>query len=230
MKVAVTGKGGTGKTVISALLTKFISRYGDTLAVDADPDSNLADVLGVEVEKTVADVVDELYMKKYEIRDKDRWFEARINEVIHENEFDLLVMGKKEREGCYCYINSLLKKIMQKIVDFYDNVIIDCEAGIEILSRRTIDFVDVILVVVNRSKLSRDTAKRIEELVKELGIKAKIFVIGNKSAEGDFKVPYSEAVERCLEEGIPVVKALEEDENLRRAIENIAKGIGMVVQ
>ena len=169
MKVAVTGKGGVGKTVISALLTKHFSERGDCLAVDSDPDSNLAYALGVEVEKTVADVVDELYMKRHEIRDKDLWFEAKINEVIHENEFDLLVMGKKEREGCYCYINSLLRKIMNKIADYYDHMVIDCEAGIEVLSRRTIDFVDYVLIVVDRSRMSRITADRIRVLVKNLG-------------------------------------------------------------
>jgi len=227
MKVAVTGKGGVGKTVISALLTKFICKYGDTLAVDADPDSNLADELGVKVEKTVADIVDELYMRKHVLKDKDLWFEANINEVIHEDEFDLLVMGKKEREGCYCYINSLLKKIIQKIVDYYDYVIVDCEAGIEVLSRKTIDFVDVILIVVDRTKLSRDTAERIKELVEDLGIKANVYVVGNKSAKGDFTIPYSEKIEECLEIGKPVVEALE-DEKVRKAVEDLAKGIGML--
>ncbi|WP_457549110.1 ATP-binding protein [Archaeoglobus sp.] len=221
MKIAVTGKGGVGKTVISALLTKYFSKLGDTLAVDADPDSNLADVLGVEVEKTVSDVVDELYMKKYEIEDKDRWFEAKINEVIHEDEFDLIVMGKKEREGCYCYINSLLKKIMQKVVDYYDYVVVDCEAGIEILSRKTIDFVDAILVVVNKSKLSRDTAERIKKLVKELGIQAKVVVVGNKGAKGDFVIPFSEKIEECLELGKP----LELFDDVRKSIEDLVEGL-----
>ena len=221
MKVAVTGKGGVGKTVISALLTKYFSKLGDTLAVDADPDSNLADVLGVKVEKTVADVVDELYLRKYEIVDKDRWFEAKINEVIHENEFDLIVMGKKEREGCYCYINSLLKKMMQKVVDFYEYVVIDCEAGIEILSRRTIDFVDVIAVVVDRSKLSRDTADRIKNLVRELKIPARVVIVGNKGAKGDFTIPYCERVEDYLEEGKPI----EIFDELKPHVEALAEGL-----
>ncbi len=221
MKVAVTGKGGVGKTVVSGLLVKYLAELGDTLAVDADPDSNLADVLGVRVEKTVADIVDELYMKKYELVDKDRWFEAKVNEVVHENDFDLIVMGKKEREGCYCYINSLLKKVMQRIVDFYDYVIIDCEAGIEIISRKTIDFVDVILVVVDRSKLSRDTADRIKELVRDLGLSSKVVTVGNKGAKGDYVIPYSERIESCLEEGRPI----ELFEDVRPYVEKLVGGL-----
>ncbi|HDM36635.1 MAG TPA: ATP-binding protein, partial [Candidatus Syntrophoarchaeum butanivorans] len=129
--IAVSGKGGTGKTLISALLIRHFSRKCPVLAIDADPDSNLPDVLGVEVERTIGDVRESLTGE--EVRE----FEGRIHEIlVEERDFDLLVMGRPEQEGCYCVVNNILRVAIDSLAKNYDITIIDGEAGIEHLSRR----------------------------------------------------------------------------------------------
>ena len=181
--IAVTGKGGTGKTVFAAMLILHLCKRGSLLAVDADPDSNLPEALGVEeVEKTLGDVKEVFQHTREEIRgDKGIWFEAKVFEVINELEdFDLLVMGRPEGEGCYCYTNNLLRGILRKFTRHYDFVVVDCEAGLEHFSRKTIDKADCVVVVSDTSKKGLKTAKRISELMENLGINAKKAIVGNK--------------------------------------------------
>ncbi len=181
--IAVTGKGGTGKTIFAAMLILHLCRKGSLLAVDADPDSNLPEALGVEeVEKTLGDVKEVFQHTRDEIRgDKSIWFEAKVFEVINELEdFDLLVMGRPEGEGCYCYTNNLLRGILRKFMKHYDFVVVDCEAGLEHFSRKTIDRADCVVVVSDTSKKGLKTAERISELMKSLGINARKAIVGNK--------------------------------------------------
>jgi len=183
--VAVTGKGGTGKTVFAAMLILKLCKKGTLLAVDADPDSNLPEALGVEdeVEKTLGEVKELFQHTRDEIRgDKEIWFEAKIFEAINElDDFDLIVMGRPEGEGCYCYTNNLLRGILRKFMQHYDYVIVDCEAGLEHFSRKTIDRADCVVVVTDTSRKGLKTAERISSLMDELGLKAKRGLVGNKA-------------------------------------------------
>ncbi|MBA2846869.1 CO dehydrogenase maturation factor [Methanococcus maripaludis] len=178
MIIAVTGKGGVGKTLLSSLIIRNLAKSGkNILAIDADPDSNLPEALGVDVTKTVGDAREEL---KKEVKsgntspEMDMWnsLDYKIMESIIETpEFDLLVMGRPEGSGCYCAVNNMLRKIIEIVSSNYDIVIIDTEAGLEHLSRRTTQNVDTLLVVTDSSKRGILTASRIKELAKELDIK-----------------------------------------------------------
>ncbi len=188
MIVAVSGKGGTGKTLVSSLLIKsLIGSNKDILAIDADPDSNLPEALGIDVKSTVGDVREEL--KKDTAAGNipegaNKWdiLDYKIMESIIETpEFDLLVMGRPEGSGCYCAVNNMLRKIIETLSSNYDIIIIDTEAGLEHLSRRTTQNVDIMLVVTDPSKRGILTAQRIEELSNELDISFKeMFLILNR--------------------------------------------------
>jgi len=159
----------------------------DILAIDADPDSNLPEALGVEVTKTVGDAREEL---KKEVKsgntspEMDMWnsLDYKIMESIIETpEFDLLVMGRPEGSGCYCAVNNMLRKIIETVSSNYDIVVIDTEAGLEHLSRRTTQNVDTLLVVTDSSKRGILTASRIKELAKELDISFKnLYLVLNR--------------------------------------------------
>lgn len=187
--VTVTGKGGTGKTMLTALLTTYLIRktHGNIsmLVVDADPNQNLDKVLGVKVDKTIGDLREELM----EIKDKlpssitkEKYFEYMIRNIIYEGEyFDLLVMGRPEGPGCYCYVNHLLRAILDKISEEYDVVIMDAEAGLEHLSRRTTRDVDALVIITDPTARGIVTAERIRDLIKELEIKVhEIYAVGNR--------------------------------------------------
>ncbi len=236
--IAVTGKGGTGKTAVAALLVKFISeKTSRVLAVDADPDSNLPDALGVEVDKTLGDVRELFQVTRDSLGtvDKGAWLEGKIFEVIHEfDNFDLLVMGRPEGEGCYCFVNNLLRGILKKFMRHYDYVIVDCEAGLEHFSRKTIEGADYIVVVTDTSRKGLKTAKKIKELAKELNLRFKeIFLVGNKIASEEAKevikgfareeglilldlLPYDEKVVELDLKGEPIVNLPESSEFARR--------------
>ncbi|MBB6400802.1 CO dehydrogenase maturation factor [Methanococcus maripaludis] len=188
MIIAVTGKGGVGKTLLSSLIIRNLTKSGkNILAIDADPDSNLPEALGVEVTKTVGDAREEL---KKEVRsgntspEMDMWnsLDYKIMESIIETpEFDLLVMGRPEGSGCYCAVNNMLRKIIETVSSNYDIVVIDTEAGLEHLSRRTTQNVDTLLVVTDSSKRGILTASRIKELAKELDISFKnLYLVLNR--------------------------------------------------
>lgn len=214
--VAVTGKGGTGKTLVSALLIHFISKKSSkVLAVDADPDSNLADALGVEVEKTLGEIREVFQVSRDEMgtMNKEQWLEGKIYEAICECKgYDLLVMGRPEGEGCYCFANSLLRGVLRKLRKHYDYVVIDSEAGLEHFSRKTIDSADYILIVTDMSKKGLATAKRIKELSKELKLDFKdIMLLANRIANEDAKKRIREFAD---EEGIKLLEVLPYDEKV----------------
>lgn len=188
MIIAVSGKGGTGKTMVSSTLVNLLSKTGkDILAIDADPDSNLPEALGIEVLKTVGDVREEL--KKDTAAGNipsgtNKWdiLDYKIMEsVVETPDFDLLVMGRPEGSGCYCAVNNMLRKIIETLSSNYDIIVIDTEAGLEHLSRRTTQNVDVMLVVTDPSHRGILTAQRIGELAQELDISfQKLFLILNR--------------------------------------------------
>lgn len=184
--IAITGKGGTGKTAVAAMLIKhFSSAKKSLLAIDADPDSNLPDVLGVKVDKTIGDMREFMLQERDRIppdTNKESLLESKVYEVLTEMpRYDLLVMGRPEGSGCYCFANNLLRGIMDRILKNYDLTIIDTAAGLEHLSRRIIRDVDELLVVTDGSRRGLQTAERIRELAKTLSLNVrKMHVIANK--------------------------------------------------
>jgi len=177
--IALAGKGGTGKTTIAALLVRLIkeSGAGSVLAVDADPNSNLGECLGVEIKESIGAILDEIAAQPDKVPSgwtKDRFVEYRVQSAVQEEEgFDIITMGKPEGPGCYCYVNNILRAVMNKLVNDYDYVVIDNEAGLEHLSRRTTRTADLLLVVSDATIVGLKAAERIAALVKQLGIKTK---------------------------------------------------------
>ena len=188
--VAFSGKGGVGKTTTTALTAKILTESNpekSILIIDANPDSNLPEVMGIPVMRTVGNVTDELRksLDKSEIpptMTKEDILETRIFEILHETHgFDLLVMGRGEGEGCYCPVNAFLTRIIDRLSKNYDFTIIDMEAGLEHLSRRTDRDVDIMIVITDPSSMGLQTARRVKEVAAEVHIEFKNFyLIGNR--------------------------------------------------
>jgi len=183
--IAVSGKGGTGKTVLSAMLIRYLVETDckNILAVDADPDANLSDALGINVEKTIGDIKEYMEQSKGDITgDKMLHFESKVMEsLVEEKNFDLLVMGRSEGPGCYCYVNNLLREAISNLVDNYDYVVIDTGAGLEHFSRQIIKDIDTLLIVTDQSKNSINTARSIKEIADDLNLNIKnIYIVANK--------------------------------------------------
>jgi len=177
--IAIAGKGGTGKTTIAALLVRLLKEKGTgpILAVDADPNSNLAEFLGIEIKQTIGSILDEIATHPEQVpcgMSKDRFIEYRVQTAIYEAEgFDVLTMGRPEGPGCYCYVNNVLRNIMGKLIKDYAYIVIDNEAGLEHLSRRTTRQTDALVVVSDATRAGLKAAQRINDLVKELKIKTR---------------------------------------------------------
>jgi len=208
--ISVSGKGGAGKSTVTALMLKLLSEVGGRtiLAVDADPACNLADMLGAPADKTVAKAAEEL-RKAIDsgsippgVSKKDI-LEFKVFASLKELKgFDLLVMGRGEGEGCYCYINSVLTGILDTLTKNYDVTIMDMEAGLEHISRRTDRDVDYMLVVVDPSRMSFETARRIKEVAQEVHVQFKrMFLVGNRFHEGDEAFLAKKAEELGMEYG-----------------------------
>ena len=169
--LATTGKGGVGKTTLTALMIRYLRKNSDgpVLAMDADPDANLTTVLGVPVGSSVGQLREDVLreMKNFPAgMDKQKYIEAGLHEVIVETEkIDFITMGRAEGPGCYCYINSLFRKFSDEFQATYDWVVMDNEAGLEHLSRRTTAKVDHLVTVINNTPLAIDCARRVEELL-----------------------------------------------------------------
>lgn len=193
--IVIAGKGGTGKTTISTLLTLMAAskKSGSVLAVDADPNSNLADALGLKAPATVADVIEEV-AKKPEIipqsMGKEHFIEYKIHQDITENNgFDLLAMGRPEGPGCYCYINNVLRNVIGKLIADYATIVIDNEAGMEHFSRKTTRSCSELIVVSDESQTGIRSAHRIFALIDELGITArrKFLVVNRVTGNNNFE-------------------------------------------
>lgn len=180
---AVAGKGGVGKSTLSALLVRALSEGNVVLAVDADPNSNLGQKLGTEVPGTVGQVREGLLSKGGQPpRDmsKQEYLRLKLREILSEGDgFDLLTMGRPEGPGCYCYVNNMLRVFVDQLMDSYPYVIIDNEAGMEHLSRRTAREMDLLILVSDPTVVGVDTAKRLSELADELdlNVRRKVLLI-----------------------------------------------------
>ncbi|PIV38996.1 MAG: carbon monoxide dehydrogenase [Candidatus Omnitrophica bacterium CG02_land_8_20_14_3_00__42_8] len=182
--IAIAGKGGVGKTTISAMLVHYLLTIDKpVLAVDADPNSNLNAALGMEYEETIADIREEAKKKIPENFSKSEFFSLRLEEAIAEgNGFDLLVMGRPEGPGCYCAVNNILREYLAKISKKYQFVVIDNEAGMEHLSRRTAADIDLLLLISDPTMVGIGSAINAFNTAKSAGIKIKeISLIINKS-------------------------------------------------
>jgi CO dehydrogenase maturation factor len=174
--IAVAGKGGTGKTTISALIIDYLARKekGVVLAIDADPSTNLNLALGVPLYDTVGDVREETATAvggQRAMGGMSKWdyLDLRINEALTEEvAFDLLAMGRPEGPGCYCAANNILRTSVDRLSGAYEYVVIDNEAGLEHLSRRTTRDVDLLILVSDPSLRGLIAAARVAELVEEL--------------------------------------------------------------
>ena len=174
--IAVSGKGGTGKTTIAGFLIRYLLEKGKkpVLAVDADANMNLNEVLGVKIRATIGEARD-LMKKDVPVgMTKDVWFEYKIQEALVEQEgFDLIAMGRPEGPGCYCAANTLARKCIDLLAGNYPYVVIDNEAGMEHFSRMTTQNVALLLIVSDPSVRGVITAARIRDLIKELNLLVK---------------------------------------------------------
>ena len=173
MITAVIGKGGVGKTTVTSQLLHRLIGAGETpvLAIDADPSSCLGPVLGVPVESTIGDLREGFRDEenKPASMSKSDWLAFGVEEVIEESTgFDLLTMGRLEGPGCYCFVNNLLRDLLGRLTRSYRHVLIDCEAGLEHLSRRTSGRPDRLVCVTNRSRMGAETVRRSLSLFEEL--------------------------------------------------------------
>lgn len=195
--IALAGKGGTGKTSISALTIKYLSekRKGPVLAVDADSNSCLNEALGIAVHATIGHLREESLQAVRSGGDRpggmsmEQLFDYQVAQsVIESKGVDLIVMGRPEGPGCYCAANNIIRKYTDKLSETYSYVVIDNEAGMEHLSRRTTHKVDLLLMVSDPTVKGVQTARRINGLVEELQLEIdkKVLIINRISGpEGD---------------------------------------------
>ncbi|MBN2418244.1 MAG: AAA family ATPase [Deltaproteobacteria bacterium] len=171
--ISLAGKGGTGKTTIAAMIIKYLVEKKRTpiLAVDADSNSNLNEVLGVGLRQTLGEAREDMKRGMYPGMTKDIYMEMKLHEsVVETPDFDLIAMGRPEGPGCYCAANTLLKNYLDRLVDNYKYVVIDNEAGMEHISRLTTVTTDVLIVVSDPTRRGIQAASRIMDLTDNLGL------------------------------------------------------------
>lgn len=219
--IAVSGKGGVGKTTIAALITAQLIRRGCTpvLAVDADPNTCLDAALGVKVERTVGGAREEAKVIAGEGMaagiSKQELLELKIGESLVEAEdFDLLAMGRPEGPGCYCYANNVLKAVLGEISNHYPYVVLDNEAGLENLSRRLVQHVDLLVMVTDPSRRGIDTLERLHGMTREMGIQYdQLAVIVNRSHQARIPDHAFQVIDRI---GTDHIIGLPENDDLAR--------------
>jgi len=187
--IAISGKGGVGKTTLSAMMVRSLIGRSPraVLAVDADPNSCLGITLGIEPRKTIADLRDDVLKQKIEpgqgIGKLEAFGYACQQSLTEAKGFDLLTMGRPEGPGCYCAANNTLRAFLTQLSQSYGFVLTDNEAGMEHLSRRTNTDIDILIIVAEPTKVGVVTARRIHELAKTLPISVgKVGVIWNRMA------------------------------------------------
>ncbi len=219
--IAIAGKGGTGKTTVAALLIKLLSQKGLVLAVDADPSMNLSQALGLSVDdsRTVGRIRERMAEDVSAGRlsptiSKSEYLFGRIVESLVESKgFDLLAMGRPEGPGCYCASNEFLRASLDKLVkDYkYAYVVMDCEAGMEHISRQTTRDVDVLLIMSDPTMKGVTTAARMKELIRELRSNVgKVGLVVNR-VRNDLSPELNKAID---ESGLKVIALIPEDTNM----------------
>jgi len=217
--IAVAGKGGSGKTSLASLVIRYLknSGTGPILAVDADANANLGESLGLTVRQTVGQMLDEFQGDKINIpagMTKELYLDFKLNEILVESpRIDLLTMGRGEGPECYCYPNVILKKFADTLADNYAYMVMDNEAGMEHLSRRTTQDVDALLLVSNHSVKGIRTIARIIELVSSLKLTVKKLLPVINIAPDELDPLVREELER---QGIELAAVIPEDEEVYR--------------
>jgi CO dehydrogenase maturation factor len=219
--IAVAGKGGTGKTTVSALLIKLLSQKGLVLAVDADPSTNLSQALGLTLDdsRTVGKIRERMAEDVSKGRlsptvAKPEYLFNKIVESLAESKgFDLLTMGRPEGPGCYCASNEFLRASLDKIVkDYkYAYIVMDCEAGMEHISRQTTRDVDALLIMSDPTMKGVTTAARMNELIRELRSNVgKVKLVINR-VRGELSPEIRKAIE---DSGLSIFALIPEDPDM----------------
>ena len=215
--IVVAGKGGVGKTALATLLIDLLSQKGIVLAIDADPSTNLSDALGLPLGATVGKAREDLTEDIPKGRlsptvPKQDVLDMKIREALVEAaKVDLLSMGRPEGPGCYCAANHLLRLSMERLAKNYDYMIVDSEAGMEHISRRTTEEVDFLLVVSDPTIRGVTAAARMKDLIKEMRTKVgKVGLVINRVKDG---LP-SEIEKAVGDFELEIVAAIPEDPNL----------------
>ena len=210
--IALAGKGGTGKTTIAGLLIKYLVKNGKqpVLAVDADSNANLNEVLGVGVSDTLGNAREEMKRGKVpEGMTKDIFISMKTQQAIVESDgYDLIVMGQPEGAGCYCAANTILTNCLEKLTSNYPYIVMDNEAGMEHISRLTTSNVDLLLIVSDTSRRGIQAAGRIAKLTKDLNIGVgKSWLVINQ-AKGDLPGAMTDIINK---EGLKLAGTVPED-------------------
>ncbi len=213
--IALAGKGGTGKTTVAGMLIKYLVLKGKipVLAVDADSNANLNEVLGLEVTDTLGTAREE--MKKGNVPNgmtKDVFISMKLEQAIVETEgYDLIVMGQPEGSGCYCAANNLLSGFLERLTGNYPYIVIDNEAGMEHISRLTTKNVDILLILSDTSRRGLQAAIRINKLANDLNIGvSKSYLIINKTKEE----PSDVVINMIKDNGIEFAGTIPDDRTL----------------
>ena len=219
--IAVAGKGGVGKTTICGLLIQYLCELGKTpvLAVDADSNSNLNEVLGVEAKQSLGEIREKMKKAsslKSEVpsnMSKDVYAEQELfASLTEEEDFDLLVMGRSQGQGCYCFVNSLLQRQLNSIQDHYPFVVVDNEAGMEHISRGLLSHIETILLVSDCSRRGVQATARIAELVGELNIRPEqMGLIINRAPNGELNAGTKEEIDK---HGLNLIGVVPQDEGV----------------
>ena len=250
--IAVAGKGGVGKTTTCGMMIDYLCKKGNgpLLVVDADANSNLNEVLGVEVEATLGEIREE--MAQAELKGtipagmtKADYAEYKFNSaLIEEDDFDMLVMGRTQGKGCYCYVNGVLKTQVDKYAKNYSYIVMDNEAGLEHVARGTLPHVDMMLLISDCSRRGIQAAARVAEMVEEMQLNpGQMGLIVNRAPGGVLNegireeiekhglklfgvLPHDDEVYRCDCEGEPSAK-LPENDAMKSALKGIMAEIGL---
>lgn len=220
--IAIAGKGGVGKTTLCGLLIQYLGEQGKgpILAVDADANSNLNEVLGVEVEATLGDIREEIAKAEMAKNSpippgmsKADYAEFKFADaLIEEDDFDLLVMGRTQGKGCYCFVNGLLQAQLQRLQNSYPYFVVDNEAGMEHISRGILPGMDTAILVSDCSRRGVQAAARIAELIKECEMKPKtVGLIINRAPGGVLNEGTKEEIEK---QGMTLLGVVPHDEQV----------------
>ncbi len=198
LHIAIAGKGGTGKTTFAAITVKQLVQGGvsPVLAVDADPNANLNEALGVEVEETIGEILSKI-KNGFTLpagMTKDQYVEYKVcQSLVESDDFDLLSMGATEGPGCYCYANNVLRSYMDNLSRNYKAILADNEAGLEHLSRRTTQNVDILFITSDTSARGVRSAKRVKELVQSIRLNIKkMFLVITKTGDDSLEALQNE--------------------------------------
>ena len=205
--IALAGKGGTGKTTLAGLLIDWLAREGKApvLAVDADANANLNEVLGVEIGRTLGELRENVRNAEYDkespipptMTKQDYLSIGFADALVEEDDYDLLVMGRTQGEGCYCFVNGLLKKQVQRFSGNYKYIVVDNEAGMEHISRGVLPGIDMVIIVSDCSRRGVQAAARIQGLIGELKMRIpSVKLVVNRAPGGELDAGVSAEIER----------------------------------